>query len=285
MLAITYDVATGKEIFRALCKNEKGYLWPIGATHEGNEIIVYGEYFNYKDKQKQKINYKKKIGFYIQVFDEAGNLKRENFSVWEKDVAQFIHVNSEFKMDNNASVIIHKFINTSDGKSYAIAEQYKKNPSLGIGMLIGTATAKFSIYNMMVFEFGNDMKLSDARIFEKPKSNIILPRGFGILSSAALGYYGKSAGWFDYVFTTQPADKSTFGSVYVCHNKNEYSNKNCTVGAIALNKEQQLVNTKVDLMTTPTEFFALPAKPGYIAVFEYFEKTLTGNFHLEKLDL
>lgn len=282
--AVVFDVNSGKQKFSTSSKHDKGYLWPIGASVEGEDIIIYGEYYEYDDAAKTKMDISKKIGFYTQVFDETGKLKQENFSSWDKDVAKFVPVNEKGKLDNNTSVMIHKLVKTSDGKYYAIGEQFKKNLALGAAAL-GASAAKISLYDMMIFEFDNNLKLQKVNIIQKEKTDVVLPRGAGVNGSATLGYFAKTMGWFDYLFTTQSSDKSTFNSVYLNYDKGVSEGSKYTIGNIALTKEKTLANPKVNLKTKPTAFIALPAKPGYIAVFEYFKKKKSASMHLEKLDI
>ena len=78
---------------------------------------------------------------------------------------------------------------------------------------------------------------------------------------------------------------SFFNSVYLNYDKGVSEGSKYTIGNITLTKEKTLANPKVNLKTKPTSFIALPAKPGYIAVFEYFRKKKSASMHLEKLDI
>ena len=193
------------------------------------------------------------------------------------------------------SIIVHHVISTSDGKFYAIGEQYKKGASAsGIAMNMLSAASgggqaasnvKMVLRDMMVFTFDKDLNVENIEIIEKRKANITLPHGYGMIQKDKLAYMMKTMGWFDYAFTSVSSSRKTFNSVYLNYDrKNEGKNKT-TIGNITLNDEGKIEDVKVNLTTDPTWFGAMPSKPGYIAVFEYFKKKKTATLQLKKLDI
>src|SRR4029079_4696027 len=118
--------------------------------------------------------------------------------------------------DNNTNVTIHKMVRTADGKVFAIGEQFKKAASalgiastvLGGGRSSGVSMVKVQLFNMMVFEYGSDFKLSKVHVIEKDKNNVELPSGFEMMPLGSLAYIMKMYGWFNYEFTTMSADKA-----------------------------------------------------------------------------
>jgi ACT domain-containing protein len=294
MFLTFHKVSTGKEAFRIGMKssdkkNNKLHA-PIGVSYDeaSSQFYIYGEYY----MPGQKMMKDKSTGLYFQVVDTTGKIVSDNYSSWTGDIAKKISMNDKGKFENNTNVTIHKMIRTTDGKIFAIGEQFKKAASaLGIASQVlsrgqsGSSVAKIEIFNMMVFEYSKDFSLTKVHVFEKDKTNVELPRGMGMLGPNSLAYMMKMFGWFDYEFTTTSPDKATFTSAYVNYDKDKEQGNNYAVGGIAYTKDAALVSDKIRLTDKPTWFRVLPAKPGYVSIFEYYKKEKKISARLEKLNL
>jgi len=283
-----YNVAKGDLIAKLDLKSNINYLAPSGASfsEKDNEIMIYGEYFGMKGG---KPDMKDKKGFFVNIYDNEGNVKSENLSSWQGEIAKKVPTNQKGRMEGGRSIFIHKMVKTSDGNYYVVAEQYKKNVS-GLGVASralggGGSLAKIDVFNMMIFSFDKDMKLTDVSILEKNKSAFQLPEGYGTVSTEKLGYIVKAYGGFDYTYTTMTNDDSNFNTIYLDYNRGkENKGSRFTVGAIGLS-DGKVTESKIKLTTQPFSFTTLPAKPGYITIFEYFKKEKKVSLRLEKLDL
>jgi len=282
------NVEDGKELFRVAAKNDQYILFPgdVDFDNKTNEYLISGEYFNLKDNPVKD----KSLGFYFQTVDTEGNIKNTAYCSWLDDIAKVIPMTDKGKFENNVNVAIHKIVRTADGKIFAIGEQFKKAAS-AVGILTyassnsNVSAVKVQLYNMMVFQFDKDFKIKDVSIFEKEKTNIDLPKGFEYFGNTMLSYFMKMYGWFDYSFTSLSSDKKQFNVAYVNYDKSNKEVNKSVIGTISYTKDQKLTSDKINLTKKITWFTTLPAKPGYIAVIEYYRKTKTLDIRLEKLNI
>ena len=291
-----HDAKTGTLLFKTSSKNAKYGLLPQGVSYDSKtkEYFIYGEYTKPKDI--------KSLGFYLQVIDNKGVVKNENFMAWTGDIFKATPGEIKNKMQKNTFVAVHKMVRTADGKFFAVGEQFKKKIDGGgiflgfLGTVVGSlsqgivqfennrALFKIVLYNMMVYEFGSDLKIENVSMFTKAKTSIPLPRGAGINGSTTLGYYLKAMGAFDYEYSSVSANNETFNSAYVNYDKKKKKGHRTVIGNIAYTKDHTLVDDKVDLSSKATDYWVLPAKPGYVCVFEYFRKAKKLDIRFEKLN-
>ena len=289
------NTTNGDELFRteAGSSNDKKYVFqPIGINFDEsvNEYFLYGEYFNDGDK----IMKDKSQGFYFQNISKSGALIKESFASWTKDIAAKLPVNENGKMDKNMSIAIHNMVRTADGKLFAIGEQFKKSVSAG-GVALNILAAangqsggsdaaimKIEIHDMVVLEFDENMEIEKAKVFAKATQNVYLPKGYGSLSTPMLGYILKSRGLFDYNFTSMSADRTTFHCAYTNYDRNKAENSNYVIGNISYTGDK-LEFEKIRLSKKPTTFLVMPAKPGYLAILEYFSKEKKIDIRLHEL--
>lgn len=282
------DAASGKEKFRVELADEKYFNFPLGVNYEPatSEFFIYGEYYN----AGRNAMAGKSLGFFIKVVDAlTGKVKQEKYCSYENDVSKVLPVSSRGKLEDGRNFTIHRMTRTADGKIFAVAEQFKKAVSaLGVAshLLGGNASAiKVNLFDIMIFEFDPSLTLKQVHIFEKDKTSVELPQGFGMQSSNFLSYFMKLYGWFDYAFTSEANDKKQFSVVYTNYDRDKEEGNKYILGTISYNKEQKLVTDKVPKNSKSSLFLAIPAKPGYVAVFEYFRKKKLVEFRLEKLNI
>ena len=285
---VVHEISSGKELFKFPLIHDKGHLVMMGMNYDAaeNQYLLYGEY--YGKTGNGRLDVKNKQGFFVQVYDKNGKLVKENFSSWEKDIAAIIPVASKGRMENDAIIFVHNVIKTADGNYFAIGEEFKKKVS-GRAMLVNAAGGEAALMeiqmmNMVVFQFDKDLKPVKAYIIEKKKSHILLQKGMSTVSPHKLGYIMKLYGYFDYAFTTESNDKSTFNSVYINYARDKENDSNLDVGTIYY-KDKEIAVDHVKLNTRPSSFKIIPAKSGYITILEYQRKTKTVELRLEKLDI
>jgi hypothetical protein len=290
-----YSLVDGTEMAEIKLNAGKHFLSPFGANYDDktSEILIYGEY--YGRNGKGTIDIKNKLGFFINRYSTSGDLMGEGYASWEDDIKPVIPFDPEDKKAARRSLIVHQVIRTANGKYYAIAEQYAKAVSGGgvaLNALSGAlgggqavSNIQINLFDMMIFEFSADLKVENVQIIEKKKTKIPLAPGYGTVQKDKLGYLMKMMGYFDYSFTSVNSSKTNFNCVYVNYDrKTDGKNKN-TIGNITLDDQGKVQTVKVLPKSKPTSFIALPAKPGYIAVFEYFRKTKSAALRLVKLDI
>lgn len=283
---VVHDANTGKEIFKTKSNSQK---LAIGVNYDKlkDEYFIYGEYFRPGDspiKDKSK-------GFFVTSYNAAGTLIKDAQVDWMTDMSKVIPLSAKGKMEDNMSVVIHKMVRTADGKYYAIGEQFKKAVSgagIAANILLGGGSAsvvKIEVHDMVIFEFDENFKPVKASIYDKTKSNVQLPYGYGTQSNSFLGFILKVWGSFDYSYTTVNNDQTKFNCAYVDYEKNKEEGNGYVVGNIALDSDKKLAIDKIKLTKKPTDFAVMPAKPGYVAIWQYFKKTKTLEFSLEKINI
>lgn len=195
------------------------------------------------------------------------------------------------KSKNNMSIYFHRILRSKDGKWVAIGEQYKKQVS-GLGMASqimnggNSSTSAFSIfvYNMVVIEFDLQFNITNITTVDKKKSEVMLPAGAAYYSSAFLAKYVNAVGGFDYIFTSQDATKDNYSTIYTDMNRKDDDGKKADMMIGAINyKGGKITTERFPLNTEGNSIWFSPAKPGYIAVSEYFRKKKMIIVHLEKI--
>ncbi len=276
------DMKTGALKFQVSMSTDAFKVIPNDVSFDSTkqEIVIFGEYFNKNDKALKE----QSQGFCYLLYDLDGKLNSSKTIPWT-DISQRAPVNKYGKFDGlNSNILFHEFIHTADGQIFAIGEQYKKVASgAGIGLqalsiataaLTGyyrssAASTQINVYNMVVFQFNSDYTLEKVHLFEKNKSQILLPPGATYMSSKLLSYYVKSRGGFDYRFSQLFPGNETFAVIYLDLMKASKS----LFGSDRLysGKKFSLVD-KIELDRKSTDFSIARAKPGYVLISEYYKK-------------
>ncbi len=246
-----------------------------------NEIILNGEYF----AKGSKIYNSKSEGLYLMKLNlEGEELKMEKLS-WKKDLTKLLVTDADKgSSKENMRFFVHKVINDSNGKTYIIAEQYKRIISAkAVGMNIANAALggggsdlsniSIKIYNLVYLVLDADFKVQEMDIVKKKFSEFYLPKGAEFYSPTMIAQYIKATNNFDYQFTSLNKDKSGFITFYIDLNrKSEDKKKNdAVIGTISLS------NGAIETKRIPfnTEFNTVifrNAKQGYILIGEYWRK-------------
>lgn len=276
----------GSNSFQFDCKTGK-YQWSVnGVSFEGDDIYVFGEYF------KPGINPFKgeSDGLFFLKLDQKGNIVQESYSGWTKDINRAVPNALTTENGKRIKLAIHKIIHTSDGKYFGICEQYKITAdALGIASNVmnggySSSVTKMVLLNIVLLEFDANMKITDGQIIDKNNTSVQLVSGLEFYGSSMIAYYLKSSGQFDYKFATVSPDHSTFNATYINFDKEKMS-KIAVVGNISYTKDKKIVKDVIRIDDKPTDYIALPGKPGYVGIMEYFKKLKTIEFRLEKLNL
>jgi len=280
------NTADGSDLFKFDCKGKKYQYSPTGVSIEGDKILLFGEYFKPTDNTIKENSQ----GLFIIEFDNTGKMVRESYQSWKENINKTIPSTGQQKLDARMKIAVHDIVKTADGSYFVICEQFMRvADGAGIAMNIigggyGSAMTKIESFSMMVMQFNADFVIQKTEIFEKNKTSIELMPGLDMYGTTFIAYYLKATGQFDYSFTTISPDKKIFNVGYVNYDRKKEGGI-YTIGNLAYNKEQKLVHDKLELKTKPTVFIALPGKPGYVAVMEYFKKEKKATIRLEKLNI
>src|SRR5450755_4645815 len=109
-----------------------------------------------------------------------------------------------------------KVIQMPDGKMFVVGEGYKRQASAGgialnvLGALAGARTGagvtKIVTTDMVMMEFNNKYKITNATIYDKTNNTVMASAMSDDNSVHAIGMYLKMSGAFDYEFTTGNVD-------------------------------------------------------------------------------
>jgi hypothetical protein len=249
---------------------------PTGVQADKDQITFFGQFFAYNES-KEGYNEKENLGLYTMTYDATGKLIQEHFNTWKDDVSKFLKLNEQDQVDGNRNIWIQDIVGTASGKTFAIAEMYHR----GFSSVVLQSGYAF-VRDLLVFEFDADFTLIGVDRYEKYKS------GYPMSNLSSLSDYtigdALDPSYFDYKFTSQASDRSVFNCVYDNFDKSDKSDKKFVIGAVGFNRDQELVNPKITLTSDPDDIKVLSAKPGYVAVIEYFKKDKYATLTLYKFD-
>ncbi len=280
-----HDSKSGKVLFTLNGKGKKYQYTVSGVTVEDDHILAYGEYFGLEDNTIKE----ESTGLFVLQLDYSGNILKENYTTWQ-DIQKAMPEAMKNDKGKNVRVTMHKMVKTADNKFFIICEQfYKTADGMGIaanalGGGYNNAMAKIVLQNLVVLELDANMNFQKGTVVKKNKTNVTLAAGLDFYGSVFIAYYLKTTGLFDYSFTNVAPDHKTFNVVYVNYDKESEGKDKRIIGSFAYNKEKEIVEDKMSLVDKPTSYIALPAKAGYVTIFEYYKKTKSINIRLEKLN-
>jgi hypothetical protein len=268
------QTSNGKVQFRIPLETQK---YKIGLSEvvfmeEKQQFAVFGEYFLKEDNLLKDDSQ----GFITVILDMYGKIVLEKTNSWEADISACVSEKDKKKFEKT-SILFHDYIQTNDGKIFAIGEQYKRG---GVPMM----AASVNIFNMVVFEFDKDFSIKKLHVFEKEKNSLPLPRGAMVFNSKMMSYYAKSLGGFDYLFTQQTAENETFVVNYLNYNRDKGKKGVNQLGSIVYTPEKTFSLDVMDMKRDSDKYFLYRAKEGYIMLCEYFAKEMRLDSRLEKLN-
>jgi hypothetical protein len=283
---IGLSLETGKQVFEKSTEQSKYKFYPASmSVLDDGKAYVYGEYFS----PNANIAKDKSVGFAFWGIDEKGATLSEKYCSWDLDMGKFLSVNSKGKIEDFGYMYVHNMIQTADGSIYAIGEGYKKVAS-ALGILSKVATqggglsaVKIKVTDMIMIKFDKDFNVKDAKIYEKNSNSVELPGGMEFVSGPLLGKMIKyNYGEFDYAYTQQNKDKTSFTVTYSDYVKGK-DYKGGTFNSISYN-ESKMTQDKINTKTGATRSIVLPGKQGQVLIVDYFKKDKRLEPHFEKLN-
>jgi hypothetical protein len=276
---LAIDIATGKKAFEKSTEDKKHALFVLNGLIDLNgNLRINGLYFD-KDAKPAKDG---SLGMFSMEMTATGEVVNRSYQSWEKDVAKFLSVSDKGKSKDFGFIYFHKFIQTSDGKTFAIGENYKPNAgaSVAASVLSGNLSLWYKIQDLYVFEFDPSFKLKDVKVFEKTSSSFETEAMAG---PRLLGHYMKFLGAFDYSYTQLSGDKSTFNVGYIDYSR-EKGDRGNYFGAINYDGNK-FTTDKIKFEKKSTWFQVYPAKPGHVMILEYYRKEQRLDMRIEKLNM
>ncbi|MEO6683791.1 MAG: DUF6770 family protein [Ginsengibacter sp.] len=264
---IALDIETGKLLFENSTYNSKYKLFPSKITDVGNSKgVVYSEYYS----ADAAIVKDKSMGFALSEIDENGQLIKEKQFSWKEGLEKYFVVSDKGKIDDFGFLFIHDITQTDNGDLFLIGEGFK------------TSGLKTHTTDLMLLHFNKAMDLKEARIFPKQSNPVNLDGGGGLMSNQTKGIIMKQEQKFDYAYTVENFDKTSFTIGYTNYQKDK-NYKGITFNSISY-YEGKLTTDKLFNNSEATISAVLPAKQGQVLVLDYFKKDKRLEFHFEKMN-
>jgi hypothetical protein len=298
LFALLIDTKSGKVLTeKPLGNDEEGKRSVTKAfiDEANSKIIMIGEFYKPGDDFMKD----KSLGLYLQELTMSGDEISMDQYKWKGEIDRFKQENIDEEDRKEADkpfwLFFHDAIRAENGNLVLIGEQFKKKISAaGIGgvALVAAVGGEASLAlidilvgNMVVIEFDKTNKMVGYDLVKKKKTTVALEMGTGLYSPATLGYMVKMYGGFDYAFTSRDAAADKYNVVYIDANrKEEKESKKSDVMIGLINIDGgKVTSERIPVNTTAKFWWLQPAKPGYIAVGEYFRKEKEIRFRLEQL--
>jgi hypothetical protein len=254
-----FDTKTGEKLSETALTGLKHYAGIVDQVKKEDGTVLCGEYYDEETKSE---------GIALISIADDGNITDEVYVSLKKDAANVLKDKAELMLLEDKSVLIHKVFITSDQTTLVIGEIFDKN----------------YVYDLAIFEF-RDNALQNIYLANKQKTNItsLVNTLNSTAGAGALMRIGLTNG-SDYCYTSLNTAKTGFTTVY-CNYEKEKKTGEYLIGSVSYTSEKTFLKRDTKLSTKPSYFTVLPAKPGYIALFEYFEKEKRVNMSLEKVQL
>ena len=256
----------------------------LPAWMQDGAVRYFGQYFD-KDAKTAKEN---SLGLCTFTMSLDGEISNRRYVSWAKDVSQLLPANDKGKIEDVGYLFFHDFIPTPSGSVFGVAESYRKTTdALGVAGKVlnmgggGGSTSKIVVEDLYVFEFSPEFELKAVTRIEKSKHDVYLPAGAAYMSPQVLSLIVLYFNGYDYVFTQKKDDLFSVGYTDFEMRKGE---KNGLVYGAVNYLDGELSSDKIDLATDAEELRVLPAKTGYIAVWEYYQKEKKMDIRLERVN-
>ena len=282
------DAKAGKVLFEKPMKDDNEWsVLNVFIDQPTSQIYFFGEYFP-KGAEMLK---SKSEGIVTIAFDMSGKeLNKKKYS-WTNDLNKILKADQSgdvLEIKDNVRPFFHRIYKAPNGHIVAVGEQFGKATSgLGIAsraMGGGGSTVQINIYNMVVLDIAPDLSVSSYNAYLKKKTSVGLPAGYGSVNSTVLAYYVKGIGGFDYEFSTFDQAKGKFACVYRDYDRSKGDGEKADVMLGVIKYEgDKLTGTRVPISINSNSFSINPAKPGFVAISEYYKKKKMLVYRLEKL--
>jgi hypothetical protein len=259
------SLETGKQIFEKKTDG-KNRFFPMTISEINGKPLIFGQY--YKPNGKVLRDYPQ--GFAFWSIDDQGNLLSERYCSFNDDLAKFFKIGRHGNISDFGFLFLHNFIQTSDGKFFAIGEGYKYG---GVGSLI--------ITDMMLIRFDQEFNVQEARTFAKEEKGVSTPTK-GVELPLLATWVKYRYGGFDYVYTQSNKDISAFTICYSDYVRSR-DYKGGTFNSISYN-DGKVTTDRLNTKSDATRSFVLPGKQGQVLVVDYYKKEKRLDIHFEKLN-
>ncbi|MFY8126854.1 MAG: DUF6770 family protein [Chitinophagaceae bacterium] len=226
------------------------------------------------------------LGIAVYTLQKNGSVINANYNSWQKDFAKYLPLNDKGKLESTGFLSIQDIQKTQDGKLIIAAEGYKRKfDGLGTFMKLAGGSGNFTkvvITDLVMIELDADYKVKKATIYPKKEFTGFAHPAADYYSQHTIALLLKSIGSFDYAFTSKSKDNSSISFCYYDWEKTD-NYKGGTFNAIKYSNNK-FTTDKIQLNSKAKYLSVLPAKQGYVGIYEYNKKEKKITFRLEKLN-
>ena len=278
------DINSGKKRFEHKLEDKEYKVLFMNSYFDENtkKLTLMGLFFD----RKNSVASNRSKGLCIYTVDETGTVNDKKYLGWTTEISKLLPVNHKGKIEDVGYMFFQNIFRTSDGRLFAVAEQYRKRMS-GVGIAAkvlnrnnNISVTKIMIEDIMVLEFTKDNELRDVTFFDKSKSNLALPAGGALLNVQILGQLANYYGGYDYIFTQQHKDSDVFSFVF---NDYDREKKNWTIKSVTY-VDDAYSTDEMELSSDYEDFIVMQGKSGHVLLAEYNEKKKTLDMRLEKIN-
>ncbi len=234
-------------------------------------------------------------GIFIRELDNDGKWQSEDFFSWEKEFKSNMKAD-DYKELRDFRIYFHKIVQTKDGNIVAVGEQYRKQVSaLGVAsnLLAGASGGQsdasmfeMRIGDMVFVEINAKKELKTVKIFDKKNSTVYLPQNYTLVDENLLGRLMAQNGYLDFYFWQTNDDNSVYSFAF--GDKVDEDGKLFKESVIQIvnyvDADMDFTNDQLKRKTKATSMFVTKAKPGHVAVIEYYKKEKKLIFKLEPIN-
>jgi hypothetical protein len=194
--------------------------YSMGENPDYNTIRVSGVYFNVNGNTNRHSK-----GLAMWELDSSGTLLREKYNAWSSDF-KGLAFKSNGKVKKTGFLKVHETFSTKDGKTFAVAEGYRKRFNGGglFTLLFNWPCylTKYQTTDMVLFEMDKDFKVKSSKVFPK-KVESIVGYGFSTMSVHAIAH--KIPGMFGYSYAQLNEERDGFMFTFTEDNFRLFRNK------------------------------------------------------------
>lgn len=277
------DLSTGRKIFETKMEDEQlKYQILSGQESEaGTGLTVFGLTY----PKSVKMDIEAPWGMFTATLDINGNILTKKTVSLDNTINKFFPLESYKSFRELGNVYFHNFLQTSDGRIFAIAENYDIKGVITLTSFMGVNTGKspnrFVTKDLLIFEFNADFTISGIKAIPKSITKLEMP-------SSAYGYATKIANvmkhqWgFGYLYSQLSQDKSSF-IIYYKDIFKEDNTRFFNLEAI-VHKDGTYMKDKLNLKVDNDLLTPFPAKYGHILLSGYLKDEKKQEMRLERIN-
>lgn len=276
------DLSTGRKLFETRMEDEQ-FSYQICSGQESEAgLIVFGLYY----PKSVKMDISEPWGMFTATLDRNGNILTKKIVNLDNDVSKFFPLESYKSLNALGNIYFHNFLQISDGKIFAIAENYGVGNGLAntnfLGVKKGNSSYTFRARDLFIFEFNPDFTISGIKAFHKSLTRISMSSNNFVTPPVEAANIMKSQWGFGYLYTQVSPDKSSFIVCYKDIVKEERSNL-INLEAIVY-KDKTYTSDKLNLKVDNNILTPFPAKYGHIFLSGYLKDEKKQEMRLERIN-